>query len=420
MRNIRKIKQKEETRRARGPLKAITEFHQALKLATQEAKLLSEACRIVVEVGGYHLAWVGYAEEARHLIRPMAQQGFEPEFLAKVHRYRAEGNPACDPVQQVLGTGKPAIWRQGDLEDCHPCLTDAARCRGFGSVLVLPLKPTRTFGILAIYAVAADAFDDQEVALLTVLAEDMAWSITGVRARAEQVRAVEALKESEKELRLLTAKLLRIQETERRRVARELHDELGQALTVLKIQLVAIEEDLSADQEQIKVNCEHMLTYIDTVIEQVRRLSWDLSPSCLEDLGLSASLGYLVDEICRNHNLKSSVEMGKIDQLFSPETQINIYRIFQEALMNIASHARAGMVSVRVKRETGKVSFVIRDNGQGFNLMEVIADQSPKRSLGLTAMQERARMAQGTLHIASRKGQGTTITFSIPTAAAGK
>jgi signal transduction histidine kinase len=252
------------------------------------------------------------------------------------------------------------------------------------------------------------------------LANDLAYGIMALRGRAEQRRAEEALKESEQELRRLASQLLSIQEKERRRVARELHDELGQALTVLKINLVAIEDKLAPDQHHLKANCEHMLSYIDTVIENVRRLSWDLSPSSLEDLGLSAALGYLADETCRNHNIQCTVVMDEIDHVFTPEIQINIYRIFQESLTNVVKHARASLVSVNVAREDGKVSFTIRDNGRGFNLKQAMSGKVAKKSLGLTAMHERALMARGSLQISSRKGRGTTIAFFIPTTKRGK
>jgi signal transduction histidine kinase len=268
---------------------------------------------------------------------------------------------------------------------------------------------------LTINAGYPNAFDDEQIALLMGLANDLAYGITALRARAERQRAEEALKESERELRLLAVQLLSIQENERRRVARELHDELGQALTVLKIHLVGIEEMLSPDQQDVKSNCEQLLSYIDTVIENVRRLSWDLCPSCLEDLGLSSSLGYLVDEICRNHNMKRSVVMDEIDHFYSPEAQINIYRIFQESLTNIVKHAKASHVSVNVKRTDGQVFFTIQDNGRGFNLKQALSGKVPKKNLGLTAMNERALMAHGSLKISSRKGKGTTISFCIPT-----
>jgi PAS domain S-box-containing protein len=227
-------------------------------------------------------------------------------------------------------------------------------------------------------------------------------------------RGEAALKKSEQDLRLLTNRILNLQEKEHRRVARELHDELGQALTVLKINLVAIEEKLAPEQESLKAGCEQMLSYIDTVIENVRRLSWDLSPSSLDDLGLSASLQYLVEDICRSNQMQSRVALDEIDQLFSPEIQINIYRIFQESLTNIVKHARASRVSVRVEKHDKHIYFLIKDNGCGFDLKGAISRKATQKNLGLTAMQERALMGGGSLQITSRRGQGTTIRFSLP------
>jgi signal transduction histidine kinase len=412
----------EETlRKVSRALKAMTACQQALIRAGREADLLNEVCRIIVEVGGYCMAWVGYAErDAKKAIRPMAQQGFDAGYVKQLRLTWADKERGRGPTGRAIREGIPVICHDIQNDPDFVYWRDEARLRGYASVLGLPLKEARTFGALTIYAREANAFDGEEVALLMGLANDLAYGITALRARAEQRLAEKALKESEQELRLLTVQLLSIQEKERRRVARELHDELGQALTVLKIHLVGLEEMLSADQLDLKGNCEHMLSYIDTVIENVRRLSWDLCPSCLEDLGLSSSLGYLVDDICRNHNLESVVVMDEIDSCFSPETQINIYRIFQESLTNVVKHAGASLVSVRVKRKAGQVLFTIRDNGSGFNLKQAISAKVAKKILGLTAMNERALMAHGSLTISSRKGRGTTITFSIPTDKIGK
>jgi PAS domain S-box-containing protein len=402
-------------------LKAITECHQALIRATNEMELLNEVCRIIVEVGGYRMAWVGYAENDAHKsVRPVAQTGFDEGYVQQLNLTWADKVLGRGPMGSAIRLGEPVVVRNTLKDRNFEPWREAARQRNFHSVLGLPLIGTAPFGALCIYATEPDAFDDEEINLLLGLANDLAYGIMALRGRAEQRRAEEALKESEQELRLLTSQLLSIQEKERRRVARELHDELGQALTVLKINLVAIEDKLAPDQQHLKANCEHMLSYIDTVIENVRRLSWDLSPSSLEDLGLSAALGYLVDETCRNHNMESAVAMDEIDHLFPPEIQINIYRIFQESLTNVVKHARASLVSVNITREDGKVSFMIRDNGRGFNLKQVMPGKVGKRSLGLTAMNERALMARGSLQISSRRGQGATIAFSIPTSTRGK
>jgi PAS domain S-box-containing protein len=396
-------------------LKAITECRQALLRATKEPELLNEVCRIIVKVGGYRMAWVGYAEtDANRSVRPVAQTGFHAGYVDKLNLSWADTERGRGPTGKAIRTGQPMICRD-TLSDPDVAIWRAeARKRNFQSFLALPLTGYTTFGALTIYATEPNAFDDEEINLLLGLANDLAYGIMALRGRAEQRRAEAALKESEQELRLLTSRLLSIQEQERRRVARELHDELGQALTVLKINLVAIEDQLAQDQHHLKANCEHMLSYIDTVIENVRRLSWDLSPSSLEDLGLSAALGCLVDETCRNHHLECTVVMDEIDHLFPPEIQINIYRIFQESLTNVIRHAGAGLVRVKVTREDGAVSFLIRDNGRGFNVKQAMSGKNGKRSLGLTAMNERALMARGSLKISSRRGRGTTIALSIP------
>jgi PAS domain S-box-containing protein len=408
-------------RQASRALKAITECHQALIRVTDETELLNEVCRIIVEVGGYRMAWVGCAEnDVNKSVRPVAQTGFDAGYVEQLHLTWADKERGRGPTGKAIRLGKPVICRDTQVDPGFAFMAEEARIRGYASVLALPLNDFHTFGALNIYATEPDAFDDKEINLLLGLANDLAYGIMALRGRAEQRRAEKALKESEQELRRLASQLLSIQEKERRRVARELHDELGQALTVLKINLVGIEDQLGPDQQHLKASCEHNLSYIDTVIENVRRLSWDLSPSSLEDLGLSAALGYLADETCRNHNIECAVVMDEIDHLFTPEIQINIYRIFQESLTNVVKHARASLVSVNVAREDGKVSFSIRDNGRGFNLKQAMSGKVAKKSLGLTAMHERALMARGSLQISSRKGRGTTIGFSIPTAKRGK
>jgi signal transduction histidine kinase len=114
------------------------------------------------------------------------------------------------------------------------------------------------------------------------------------------------------------------------------------------------------------------------------------------------------------------VAIGEIDHLFSPETQINIYRVFQESLTNVVRYAKASRVSVKVTRGKDKVSFMIRDDGRGFDVKKAMSQKVAGRSLGLTAMNERARIAHGSLQISSQKGKGTTIMFTIPIDKRGK
>jgi signal transduction histidine kinase len=227
--------------------------------------------------------------------------------------------------------------------------------------------------------------------------------------------AEEALRESEKQLRHLSSQLLTAQETERRRISRELHDELGQALTLMKIRLRFIEKELGEEQAVIREECQNILDYINQTIENVRRLSRDLSPSILEDLGLTAALRWLIDSLIKNDSIQVSLDITDINDLFSQDRQIIIYRILQEALTNIGKHAQAKNVSVATQKYDGRVSFCIHDDGKGFDLARAAMKTPPERGLGLAIMDERARMLGGSLEIWSQEGKGTRITLHIPT-----
>jgi hypothetical protein len=239
--------------------------------------------------------------------------------------------------------------------------------------------------------------------------------LASVRDISERKLAEAALKESEQQLRLLTSQLFHAQEKERHRLSRELHDELGQALTVLKIHLGAIDNKLRKDQQKLKGDCEHLLNHINNIIANVRRLSWDLSPTILEDLGLSSALRHLIDETCANHDMACSIELDEIDPLFSPEAKTHIYRFFQEALNNLSKHSQATFFSLKVTRQDDQVSFTLVDNGRGFEVDQAQSQNVREKRLGLTTMNERARMAGGSLQIWSGPGKGARLTFTLPT-----
>ena len=227
-------------------------------------------------------------------------------------------------------------------------------------------------------------------------------------------RAEEALRESEQRLRFLTSQLLSAQERERKRISMELHDELGQSLAVLKLQIRAIERALRDDQQDLKAECLELLHYLDGVIDDVRRLSRDLSPAILEDLGLQSALKYLIDGVSKHYTVSHAFEVEDLDHLFPSDAQIIIYRIFQECLTNISKHADATEVSIAVKENDGLISLVFEDNGAGFDPAQVSARRASGRGLGLAALDERARMLGGTLEIRSQPGSGTRVTCVIP------
>jgi PAS domain S-box-containing protein len=231
----------------------------------------------------------------------------------------------------------------------------------------------------------------------------------------ELKQAEKTLRQSGRQLRFLTSQLLTIQEKERGRISRELHDELGQSLIFLKFQLQSMLSKLPKTQKVVHSDGQAMLHYLDETIENVRRLSQDLSPFLLEDLGLPAAIKHLLGNIRDYAGLEvTSARVDELAGLFSPEAQITIYRILQECLTNIIKHARASRVSVKINRRDHQVSFIVRDDGQGFDMRQALSPRAGDKGIGLTAMQERLRLIRGTLKIRSQKGNGTGITFTIP------
>jgi len=230
----------------------------------------------------------------------------------------------------------------------------------------------------------------------------------------ERKRAEDALRESEEGLRFLSSRLITAQESERKRISIGLHDQLGQDLMVLKLQLRSIQNKLMGSQAALKKDCEQSRQYIDKIAKNVRRLSKDLSPSILEDLGLPAALKWLIDEVTKHDHIRCTIDMEDIHHLFSAGNKIIIFRIFQEALTNVVKHAQASRLSVVIKRNKGSVLCLIEDDGTGFDVKEALGRDATERGLGLPAMDERARMLGGVVDIWSQKGAGTKITLTIP------
>jgi len=224
-----------------------------------------------------------------------------------------------------------------------------------------------------------------------------------------------ALRQSEEQLRVLTAQLLTAEEQERRRISMELHDELGQALMYLKYQMGLLAQKLAEGGQKkfLEADFSSLLEYVNGIIENVRRLSQDLSPSVLEELGISSAIRYLLEEFSGHHPIRiAKMEIDEIDDLFSQQAQIHIFRVIQESLTNIFRHARASQVSVMVKNERDRVSIAVEDNGQGFDLQQVLSLE--RKGIGIAAMQERIRILGGTLDIWGQEGLGTRIICNIP------
>lgn len=221
------------------------------------------------------------------------------------------------------------------------------------------------------------------------------------------------LKASEYRLHQLSSRLISAQEDERKRLSVELHDEVGQSLAVLKLKVILLEEGLGRDQTEGKKECEAMVGYIDQVIENVRRLSKDLTPSTIEDLGLSAALMWLIDTIKQHYTIHADIRIGDQAESLSLDSQILVYRIFQEAISNVVRHAGADSLTLTGYHSDNLLCFSIQDNGRGF-IPEQTENEHLHKGLGLPTMQERTRMLGGQFTLKTAPGKGTVLQFTFP------
>ncbi len=223
------------------------------------------------------------------------------------------------------------------------------------------------------------------------------------------------LRKSEERLHRLSSDLFTVQENERRRISLELHDELGQSMAALKMQVGSIARRLGdVPIEEMKVVCNDMRDNINQIIENVRRLARDLSPVVLDDLGLQAAIEYLVNNFTKIYNVDIKYKYTNINHLFNEDSQRIIYRILQEALTNISKHAQAKHVSLIIEEIDRAVQFTVRDDGNGFNVQKTLDQKGTEKGMGLEAMSERVRILGGKINIVSRPGIDTTVTFTTP------
>lgn len=229
-----------------------------------------------------------------------------------------------------------------------------------------------------------------------------------ISAALVRKQAEEGLVRSQNELRQLSAHLQTIREEERTSIAREIHDELGQQLTGLKMDASWLKK-LSSNQDLLD-KVQNMIDLIDDTIKTVRRISSELRPGILDDLGLSSALEWQSTEFEKRTGIACTFTAEGVTDSFSRDVATGVFRIYQETLTNVARHAQAKHVTTTVQQNSNQFVLTISDDGVGFDMQ----DAGSKKTLGLLGMRERAHMFNGKLEINSKTGRGTTIVLTVP------
>jgi len=218
------------------------------------------------------------------------------------------------------------------------------------------------------------------------------------------------LRVSEENLRALAGRLQSVREQEQIRIAREIHDGLGQVLTGLKMDLTWLEGKLLADQKPLIEKIASMYRLIDDTIHSVRKIASGLRPEVLDEAGLAAAIGWQAKEFQLRTGIRCMVDVPPESDGLDPERSTAVFRIFQEVLTNVARHANATRVDVHMRLDADLLKLQIQDNGKGITPAEI---QNPK-SLGILGMRERVLPFDGRIEISGIRGKGTQVAVSIP------
>ena len=386
-------------------LKQLNDLLGTLNRLTDERQILEAALRGVQKV-------LPFAEVSICLYRPTddtfsgcaATQGSR---LSQLHqRWRQRPIAAArTPLLPCVREHRPV--RMDELVSPRTPFERWLWHKGFRSFIGTPIVLDGVLlGLLFVAADKPSAFSDDDQAFLNAVAEHLAVTLKNARLLAE-------LQEKERVRGLLLNKVVTAQEEERRRIAYELHDQTGQLLTALLIQLQLLGRELSEPSLQERV--ERLRQLADDIAVNLHHIAWELRPPSLDELGLTAALERMVSDWSERFGIPCQMEVDGFDDGELPsDVAIGIYRIVQEALTNIAKHAKATRAKVVMRRQDGRLQVIVQDNGVGFDVASVLRHPDEMKRLGLVGMMERAAMLSGKLTVESKPKRGTKVFLEVP------
>ncbi|MGC8490932.1 MAG: GAF domain-containing protein [Syntrophobacteraceae bacterium] len=420
--------------KANRVINALRECNNALIHAKDETQLLRDICRVIVEVGGYRMAWVGHAEhDPDRRILPVAKYGYEEGYLDHVNVTWKDSERGRGPVGTSIRTGAIGVVRHVEQADFSPWREEAVK-RGYASVIGLPLHVAGSvIGSLGIYAAEPDAFDAGEVNLLSGLAANLSFGIETLRTSNARKQAEAALQKAHdelelrvqertaeleranRELRQIPSKLISVQEEERKRLAFELHDSVGQTLAAVKFWVemaLKLRDDGAGDA--VWDHLEQFVPMLQRSIEETRCIYMGLRPLMLDHMGISAAFDWLRRECIKFHpERRIELDNGIAEEEIPEALKISVFRIAQEALNNTLKHSNAARVDISLSKNGDHLELAVSDDGVGMDL-DLVRNTCTAKSLGLVSMRERAELTGGSFSIESNPGLGTTVRASWP------
>ena len=364
---------------------------------------LNSALDKTLEIMKRNIGGIMLWDEGGEVLRYHIHHGLSQEYVQGVYCHSGEGIAG-----RVAQTGKPIIEEDisANPRAVHPGLIKAEELRAFASVPLI--SKDKVLGVLNIASRKTHKLSAGDVRLLEGIARQIATAIENARLHQE-VQYKEQVRGE------LLSELLSIQEEERKRIARELHDETGQVLASLNASLEAAAGTLPVSTDKTRAILRKAQDLSISLLDGVHKLIYELRPTLLDDLGLVAATRWLVDSSLRTAGIMVSFKTSGRERRPAPRQETTLFRVIQEAVRNIARHAQASKAEVTLRFKKGTIEVCIRDDGTGFDVKEALSSRDRPRGLGLLGMRERIELIQGNLSIRSQPGGGgTEINIEIP------
>lgn len=393
---------------------------QAVAAAMSELLTPTEIMEYVIREGasaiGASAGFIGLANIANRTMDVVATYGYA--HLADQLPIPAD---ATDPSGEAVLNHQP-IWieSQADFKKHYPQANAIYSQIPFEALALIPLMiDDHVLGSLTFSFIQPKTFLAEDRAFLLTLAQNCGQTLERARLYTdlqnwnshleEQIgRRTAEVEQSRELLRQLNARVQATREAERKDLSREIHDQLGGALTGLKMDVARLKKN--AKDEAVKDQLNTFSNTIDANIQLVRQIATTLRPSLLDDFGLVAALEWQLQEFEKRSGLKCKFSANVSEVTLSSDASTGIFRIFQETLTNVARHAQATQVNVTLDSDSEFITLAIHDNGRGISTSQLNANQS----LGLAGMRERAHLLNGDLIIQGTRGQGTQVLVKIP------
>ncbi|MDY7019475.1 MAG: GAF domain-containing sensor histidine kinase [Chloroflexota bacterium] len=344
-------------------------------------------------------------DESTQTMSYRVYHGLSTKYAEEMHLRLGEGIAG-----KVAQSGRSTLLEDisSDSSAARPDLISLESLKAFISV---PLRAKdNVLGVVNVASCMSHHFTKEDMHLLHSIGDQLGIAI-------EQARLYKRLNDARERYQILLRQALTIQEEERKRIARELHDETSQDLTALALNLQAVTEMMemdSVENTEIKAMLKKTHTIAVHASAEVTKIIRELRPTLLDTLGLPAAVRNLAETNLVPKGINVSTELKGMDRRLSPETELSLFRIVQEAMSNVVKHSEAKSATICLECDANKCVLRVEDDGKGFNVSEITSIDQKGRGAGLFGMKERVTAAGGKCTIESKLGQGTKVIAKVP------